>query len=143
MFDTITHIRTNVQLLSEAYVGDYTRMCSDDAALQLALAAVNVEGLSTFEQAIVRAEAIKRERSRIYTPLNIDVVDENAHLTTGEMRELVRQFYGELQPGDMDAIEREWQGQRRELDRDYNRDYNRYMKQYRAKREQVAVSVAV
>lgn len=123
-------------------MGNYDQMRTDDAALQLAAEAVNGAGLTSFEQVIARAEAIRRERAHRFAPLPIEVTTDES-LTCDEMRALVRQFYGELAPGDMTAIMDQFRGDRKHLDAVVNAVKRERDTAYRmAKRQREPLAVA-
>lgn len=121
-------------------MGDLSRMCADSQALSLAAEAVHTEGLTSFQQVIARAEAVKRARCSIYPPLAIGVEYSSApgQLTREEFFALIREFYGELSEGEMETIRREGKSTRAVIDEHNVWQRNRYA---RNKQQQMGVAI--
>lgn len=86
--------------------GDYRKMIADSNALHLATASALVdEGLSTFQQIIARAEHLKAARCSIYPALqSIGVEYRDPHITCDELVAVIRQFYGEMTPEEIEHL---------------------------------------
>jgi len=86
--------------------GDYRKMVADRQALELATdSALINEGLSSFQQILIRAESLKSARCSIYPVLeSIGIQYGEQGLDYDELVAVIRQFYGEMTPEEIEHL---------------------------------------